>query len=79
MPRYYFDMADGAASRDEHGLEFDDEGAARDAAMRSLIEYALDAHLLGEISQTVTICVSDARRTAFYTATLSLDGRSLAP
>lgn len=79
MPRYYFDMADGTAYHDEIGLDFTDDGAARDAAVRALIEYALDSPPVGVGSQTYTILVSDARRTAIYSATMSMDGRSLEP
>ncbi len=79
MPRYYFDMADGTDYHDETGLDFASDDAARDAAMRALIEYASDSHPVGMGSQTYTILVSDARRAAIYSATLSLQGRSLGP
>jgi hypothetical protein len=59
MPRYYFDMADGTAYHDEIGLDFTDDGAARDAAVRALIEYALDSPPVGVGSQTLTLFDGD--------------------
>jgi hypothetical protein len=42
MPRYFFDTDDGEARfRDEDGLEFSDDQAARDEASRALAELAL--------------------------------------
>lgn len=79
MPRYYFDMANGRAYHDDSGLDFADDGAARDAAVRALMEYVIDCEPVGEGRRIVTILVSDARRSAIYSATLSLDGRALGP
>ena len=79
MPHYYFDMADGSAFHDESGLDFADDTAARDAAVRALIEYAMDADPVGEGTRTFTVLVSDEHRSAIFSATLSVDGRILGP
>lgn len=77
MPRYYFDMANGSTFHDETGLDFADDTAARNAAVRALMEYAIDYEPVGEGRRIFTVLVSDASRIAIYSATLSVDGHAL--
>lgn len=62
MPRYFFDTDDGRlAVRDDEGLQFPDDQAARDEASRAMADLAKDYLPGGEAQKNITMWVRNER------------------
>ena len=76
MPRFYFDIADGALTVDETGLEFPNAHAARDAAIRTLPDVARDEIGSGQSREVVLLMRHEDGR-ALFMASLTLTAKWL--
>lgn len=74
MPRYFFDIHDGALRRDEVGVVCDSLGELRREAKRILPDLAGDEIPPGGDATAYTVLVRDDRELVIYTATLSFKG-----
>ena len=70
MARYFFDTEDGVSHRDEVGLEFATDGAAKLAAIQYIGELLADrpAMLCGANGLVLTV-MDESRRVAFVVQT----------
>ncbi|MGU3665112.1 DUF6894 family protein [Methylobacterium sp. A49B] len=78
MPRYFFDIHNGAFHPDDEGTECADFEAARKQAMASLPEVARWEIPSDGDRQAFTVLVRDEDGVLVYTATLTFAGLRLA-
>lgn len=76
MPRYYFDIVNGALTVDAEGTEFPDAEAARAEAIRTLPDVARDEIADGS-SREVMLLMRDEAGRAIFTASLTLAAKWL--
>ena len=76
MPRFFFDFSDGPMTIDDEGTEFANAHAARDAAVRTLPEIAIDKTDLQQ-NRMVSVLMRDDVGRYLFTASLNLSGRWL--
>lgn len=74
MPRYFFDVHDGAIQRDDEGSVCADLKAAAAAAKRLLPEIALSDVPKDKERQTYTVLVTDEEGHPVYSAALTFVG-----
>ena len=74
MPRFFFDIHNGAITRDEDGLDLPDIAAVRAKAMSILPRIAADEILGDDDRHHFTVLVSDDDGKAIYSATLTYTG-----
>ncbi len=80
MAHYYFDMADAGTFYDEDGLVYKDDAEAKHQAMCALkLSFAADVVPSADSCQAFTILVSNAKREAIYSATLTVSGSTVSP
>ena len=74
MPRYFFDVFDGGAYRDDVGFDLEDDDAVRTEAMKALPDIARDAIPRDGDKQGYMVMVRDQNGKSVYSATLSFAG-----
>jgi hypothetical protein len=76
MPRFFFDITDGATTIDDAGTDLPNAHAARDAAIKVLPDIARD-EIGKRQSREVSVLMRDVDGRALFTASLTLTARWL--
>lgn len=79
MPRYFFDVYDGAVSQDDEGIELPDDEAAKKEATRAVTELAREILAGSEPRKTIHVTVRDEGHHLLFEARIDFTLHPIGP